>query len=930
MSDIFNDTDGELTKIANRFPEQKGVVNVPIEKEMKDAYLEYAMSVIVSRAIPDVRDGLKPVHRRILYAMNEIDCAPNKAHKKSARVVGEVIGKYHPHGDVAIYEAMVRMAQDFSMREMLVNGQGNFGSIDDDPPASMRYTEARLTKLAASMMNDLEKGTVDFKDNYDGTQQEPTVLPATFPNILVNGTEGIAVGMATNVPPHNLGELIDCCLLLIDNPNTDIDELTTIMPGPDFPTSATVLGRKGFLNAMRTGRGSVIMRGVTEIEEMKGNRQAIIISEIPYQVVKSRLIEKIVELIKEKKIEGISDIRDETNKKGIRVVIELKKDAHADVILNHLYKYTPLQTSFSYNMLLLNNMKPELMNLPQILNRFLQFREEIVVRRITHLLANARNKAHVLIGLCVAVDNIDEVIKIIRSSQDTSEARKRLGERSWPANSGIERLIALVHDRNNKVIDGQFFFTEIQIKSILEMRLSKLVGLEKEKLVNELEEIGSEIAKYLHILSNRSEVLNILKDELIAIKNEFATPRKTQIMIDEAEDTDIESLIPKEDLLITMTLNGFIKRNPLSDFAAQKRGGKGKKGMEANEDDIISDVLISNTHQAILFFSNFGKVYKLKAYQLPVGGPSKKGRAIVNLLPLQNGEKINNIVAIPENEADRVGKSLIFATKLGNIRRSDMSDFENINSIGKIAIKLDQEDALVNVVLASDEMHAMLSSKSGNSVRFPISDLRIIKSRSSDGVRGMNIGSGDEVVSLCILDGSEQSIEIRDEYLAIPYKSREKMKNGTEIDILSCVSEIKKEDGTQRVNLDLLPAAKILDMLNREQLLLAITENGYGKRSSAFEYRITSRGGKGVININTSDRNGGVVSTFVVEKGDDIMLITKAGKAIRTSVDGISVFSRSAQGVKIFDIAKDDKIVSVARIAENGEDSDFSNDGNIG
>ncbi len=899
---------------------EKGVVNVSIEKEMQASYLEYAMSVIVSRAIPDVRDGLKPVHRRILYAMNEMDCAYNKPHKKSARVVGEVMGKYHPHGDSAIYEAMVRMAQDFSMREMLVNGQGNFGSIDADPPASMRYTEARLTKLAYTMLVDLDRNTVDFKDNYDGFEKEPTVLPATFPNILVNGTEGIAVGMATNVPPHNLGELIDCCLAYLQNPNLTIDEITTIMPGPDFPTAATVMGRRGFLSAMATGRGGVMMRGVTEIEEMKGNRQAIVIKEIPYQVVKTRLIEKIVELIKDKRIEGISDIRDESNKKGIRVVIELKKDAHADVILNHLYKYTPLQTSFSYNMLLLNNMKPELMNVLQIIRRFIEFREEIIIRRITHLLLNARNKAHVLIGLCVAVDNIDEIIKIIRSSQDTAEARKRLGERAWPANSSIERVIALVHDKNNKVIDGTFYFTEAQIKAILEMRLSKLTGLEKDKLVGELEEIGLEIAKYLHILSSRDEIIKIIAEELTKIKEEFATPRRTQIIIDEAEDADIEAFIPKEDMLVTMTLNGFIKRNPLSDFASQRRGGKGKKGMEANEDDIISDVLVTNTHQAVLFFSNFGKVYRLKAYQLPLGGPSKKGRAIVNLLPLQNGEKITNVVAIPEKAEDRDSKSLMFATKKGNIRRSDMSDFESINAGGKIAIKLDSDDMLVSVILADNALHAMLSSKSGNSVRFPIADLRVIKSRSSDGVRGMNIEKNDEVVSMCILDGSEQTIETRDEYLAIPYKIRAKIKNGTSIDILSGISEIKKEDGSPRINLDLIPVEKISDMLKREQLLLAITENGYGKRSSAFEYRIVNRGGKGVININTSDRNGGVVSTFVVEESDDIMLITKAGKAIRTSVEQISVFSRSAQGVKIFDIPKGDKIVSVARIVCVGEE----------
>ena len=902
MTDMCSDT------------KEKGIVNVLIEEEMESAYLEYAMSVIVSRAIPDVRDGLKPVHRRILYSMNEIDCAYNKAHKKSARVVGDVMGKYHPHGDVAIYHAMVRMAQDFSMREMLVNGQGNFGSIDADPPASMRYTEARLTKLSSTMMEDLKKNTIDFRENYDGTQKEPSVLPATYPNILVNGTEGIAVGMATNIPPHNLGELIDCCLHYIENPSMTIDDVIKIMPGPDFPTGATVMGRAGYISAVSTGRGSVMMRGITDIEEIKGNRQAIIIKEIPYQVIKTKLIEKIVELIKDKRLVGISDIRDESNKQGIRVYIELKKDAHADVILNHLYKYTQLQTSFSYNMLVLNNMKPELMSVLGIIRRFLEFREEVIVRRITHLLLIARNKAHALIGLCVAVDNIDEVIKIIRSSKDTTEAKKRLASKSWPAGNNIERLISLVHDKNNNVIKGKFYFTQEQLKSILEMKLSKLTGLEKEKLVSELEVIGKDIEKFLYILGNNNEVINIIVNELIKIKEDFGNPRRTKVIIDEAEDSDIEDLIPKEDMLITMTINGFIKRNPLNELSAQKRGGKGKKGMQANEDDIISDVLVSNTHQAILFFSNFGKVYKLKTYQLPLGGPNKKGRAVVNLIPLQNGEKINNIVAISEKPEERENKSLMFATKNGNIRRSDMSDFENINSGGKIAIKLDDNDRLVRVVLASDDMHIMLCSKSGNAVRFPIRILRVIKSRSSNGVRGMRINTGDEVVSMCIIDGVEQEPAIRDEYLLISYSVRAKLQGATSIDVLSKVSRLKKEDGTNRVNLNIISAEQITDMISREQCILTITENGYGKRTSAFAYRVSSRGGKGVISINTSTRNGGVASSFVAENDDDIILITKLGKTIRCKASGISIVSRTSKGVRIFKLGNGDKIVSVARV----------------
>jgi len=901
---------------------EKGIINISIEKEMQNSYLEYAMSVIVSRAIPDVRDGLKPVHRRILYAMNEMDCAYNKAHKKSARVVGEVMGKYHPHGDSAIYFAMVRMAQDFSMRERLVDGQGNFGSIDDDPPASMRYTEARLTKLAYTMLSDLDRKTVDFKDNYDGYEQEPVVLPSSFPNILVNGTEGIAVGMATNIPTHNLGEVIDCCLAYLQNPNLTNEEIIEIIPGPDFPTGATIIGRKGAMEAISTGRGSVIMRGITNIEDMKGGRQSIIITAIPYQVVKTRLIDKIVELIKDKRIDGISDIRDETNKKGIRVVIELKKDAHADVILNHIYKYTPLQTTFSYNMLVLHNMKPELMNVRQIIKAFVEFREDVVTRRITHLLSVSRDKAHVVIGLCVAVDNIDEVIQIIRSSDDTVEARKRLGEKAWPANHGIERLITLVHDKNNTVVEGKFYFTELQIKAILEMRLSKLTGLEKGKLVSELEELGLEIAEYLSILSSKERITNIISEELIKIKDEFATPRKTEILIDEVGDADIESLIPREDMLVTMTINGFIKRNLLSDYTSQRRGGKGKKGMETNEDDVISDLLISNTHQTILFFSNLGKVYKMKTYQLPLGGNNKKGRAIVNILPLQSGEKINNLIPIPESKEDRDGANLVFATKKGNIRRSDMLDFESINSSGKIAIKLDLDDALINVAMASNSQHVMLCSKNGSAIRFAVDDLRVIKSRSSDGVRGMNLGRGDEVVSMCILNGHERDIEVRDEYLSIPYQNRIKMKFGTEIDVLSEINNLKKEDGSPKITID---HKIIYEMSNQEEFLLAITENGFGKRTSAFEYRITNRGGKGVININTSSRNGCVVSTFVVSDEDDIMLITKSGKLIRCKVKHISVFGRNAQGVKIIDASKDDKIVSVAKI-ENGSDINDESD----
>ena len=897
------------------------VKNVSIEKEMQSAYLDYAMSVIVSRAIPDVRDGLKPVHRRILYAMDGIDCAYNKQHKKSARIVGEVMGKYHPHGDAAIYDAMVRMAQDFSMRQILVDGQGNFGSIDDDPPASMRYTEVRLKKISTTMLADLDKNTVDFRENYDGTEKEPIVLPASFPNILVNGTEGIAVGMATNIPTHNLTEVIDATLAYIKNPMITSQEILTIIPGPDFPTGGLIMGRKGSIEAISTGRGSVVMRGKTEIEELKGGREAIIITEVPYQVVKTNLIGKIVELIKDKKIEGISDIRDESNKKGIRVFIELKKDAHADVILNHLYKFTPLQTTFSYNMLVLNNMRPELMNVRSVIEAFVKFREEVIVRRIGYLLKGCRDRAHILIGLCVAVDNIDEIIAIIRGSKDSTEAREKLIAKTWPASTGVIKLIELVGDKNNTIINNKFYFTDVQVRSILEMKLSKLTGLEKEKLINELSELEKEIADFLDILSKRDRIMGILSNELIKIKEEFGNARKTEIIVDEAEETDIEQLIPQEDMVVTFTTNGFIKRNPLDEYNAQRRGGKGKKGMETNENDLISDLVITNTHEALLFFSSLGKVYRMKTYKLPLGGNTQKGRAIVNILPLQNGEKITNFIAITAKLEDRVGKSLIFSTKKGNIRRSDMSDFENINVSGKIAIKLDSDDALIDVKLANDTEHVMLASQEGSATRFAIDDLRIIKSRSSDGVRGMNLNAKDAVVSMSILCGHEYDVAVRDEYLSIPYQIRIRFKDveTTEIDVLNAIKKLTKEDGSAMVTMD---QKLILELARNEQFVLAVTENGFGKRTSAYEYRITSRGGKGVININTSDRNGNVISTFVVDENDNIMLMTKNSKLIRCRIKEISVFSRTAQGVKIFDLEKGDKVVSVARIYGNVEESE--------
>jgi DNA gyrase subunit A len=887
-----------------------GVVNVSLEKEMQSAYLEYAMSVIVSRAIPDVRDGLKLVHRRILYAMDLMDCAPNKAYKKSARIVGDVMGKYHPHGDSAIYDALVRMAQDFSMGEVLIEGQGNFGSIDDDPAASMRYTEARLAKLSATMLADISNNTVDFKDNYDGSEREPVVLPASFPNILVNGGEGIAVGMATSVPTHNLGEVIDVCLEYINNNNeiTD-DRICEIMPGPDFPTSGIIVGAAACHKAIRTGRGSVIVRGRAEIEELKNGKSMIVITEIPYQVVKTRLIEKIYELVKDKKIEGISDIRDESNKVGIRVVVELKKESYPDIVLNHLYKYTPLQTSVSYNMLLLNNMKPELMNVRQVVSSFVAFREEIVVKRVTFFLNQARDRAHVMIGLCVTVDSIDEIISIIRSSDDFADAKGKLLSKKWHASDDIKTLIELVSDKNNKVIDGKFSFTEEQVKAILEMRLSKLTGLERSRLVDEIKELGIDIKDKLDILHSRERLMTIIKDELINIKTLFAQPRRTEIIQSEGDEDEMEKFIPKEDIVITLTKNGFIKRSSLDEYRLQKRGGKGKKGMETNDDDFVKDVTIATTHDDILIFSVKGIVYKTKAYKLPIS--SGKGRALVNLISIPKDDSVASMLNVLNSE----NEYLIFITRNGNIRKSSFSDFANINTNGKIAMKLDDDDVLINVLVASDNHHIMIATHNGLAIRSPIADLRTIKSRNSDGVRGIKLSLGDYVVSGSVIHGVEIENEVRDQYLKIPFSKRKKINNDiTDIDILDITSSLKDDNGNPKVNLDV---SNIRNLALNEDMIVVITENGYGKRTSAYWYRITARGGKGVINVNVTKKTGNVVATFKANNNDELILITNSGQIIRCPVSQISAFGRNSQGVKIFDVeSKGDKVVSVARISD--------------
>ena len=907
------------------------IVDVDISEEMKKSYLDYAMSVIVSRAIPDVCDGLKPVHRRIIYSMYECGYEYNKPFKKCARIVGDVMGKYHPHGDSSIYEALVRMAQDFSMGVKLINGQGNFGSIDNDPPAAMRYTEARMEKITSMMIDDIDKDTVDFMPNYDGTENEPTVLPARFPNLLVNGSAGIAVGMATNIPPHNLSEVINGVIAYIDNPNITVEELVEIIPAPDFPTNCLILGKSGYLQAARTGRGAVIMRGETEIEEKKG-RESIIIKSIPYQVNKAELVSKIAELVKDKKIEGISDLRDESSKEGIRIVVELKKDAMSDVILNQLYSYTQLQCNFSVNMLALNKGKPELLNLLDVIRLFTEFREEVVIRRTEYLLQKDRERAHILIGLRVAVDSIDEIIKLIKSSKDTTEARNELMARPWSAKS-VTSLIELIEDRRNKVENDQFCFTEEQARAILDMKLSKLTGLESEKIDNEINEVAERIKEYLSILSNREKLMGIIKEELLFINENFGEKRKSQIVQDNS-DIDVEDLIPKEDMVIITTVNGYIKRIPLSNYKAQNRGGKGKSGISIHEEDLTSNIFIADTHTPILFFSNKGIVYRLKTYKLPLGGNNSKGRAIVNLLPLDKEEKITTVLPLSSNKEEWINKNIIFATKMGNVRRNSMEAFENVQANGKIAIKLDDGDALVQVALCDDNDHILLSSKTGKCIRFPLEVLRVFQSRSSSGVRGIKLETKNEVVSMSILKDSKiEDYEKRDAYLKIPVADRIAIKNS----ILSENDDTIEKTEMPNINLiDKLTIEEVKQLALDEEFILTITENGYGKRTSTYEYRTTNRGGIGITNIITSKRNGNVIFSSQVSDDKDVLMMTDKGVVIRTKVKDIRISGRNTQGVTL--MKTEDKIISVAlaktdnnqeNIEENNEELNINEENKV-
>lgn len=892
------------------------LIPVSIEEEMKQSYLDYAMSVIVSRAIPDVRDGLKPVHRRILYAMHETGNDYNKPYRKSARIVGEVMGKYHPHGDSAIYDSLVRMAQPFSMSLMLIDGQGNFGSMDGDSPAAMRYTESRLAKSAHSLLEDLDKDTVDYGVNYDETEKEPLVLPAMYPNLLVNGASGIAVGMATNVAPHNAGEVIDSTLALIENPDISIEELMEICPGPDFPTGGIILGRTGSRLAMTTGRGSVIMRAKAEIEEIRPGKMAIVISEFPYQVNKAKFCERVGELVRDKKIDGITEVRDESDKQGVRTVIELRKDVIGEVILNQLYQMTPLQTSFPVNQLALNGGKPMQMDFKQVLEAFVAFRQEVITRRTVYLLNKARDRAHVLVGLAIAVANIDEVIKVIKAASDPAAARAELMSRDWNAEDVIS-LLKLVDDSGNILQGDKIKFTETQARAILDLKLQRLTGMEREKIDEEMQALAIEIQKYLDILGDRQLVINIMKSELTAVREQFAVPRRTQIQDAEFEH-DIEDLIAKEDMVVTVTHGGYIKRTPLADYRAQRRGGKGKSAMNMRDEDMTTEMLVVNTHTPVLFFSNKGKVYKLKVYKLPLGGANTRGKALVNLFPLAEGETITTFMPLPEDEDTWNNMHIFFSTTKGNVRRNDLSDFHNVMTNGKIAIGLSDDDSLVNVLPCNHDDHVMLAAKSGKCIRFPVEAVRVFKSRSSDGVRGIRLKGGDEVVSMTILGGTNFDTDERVAYLKAAAAKRR----------AAGIDDSDEGASDEQAEKDIaLSAEQFASMEAAEQMILTVTENGFGKRSSAYEYRITNRGGMGLTNIVTSKRNGNVIASLPVEEDDEIMLLTDKATVIRTRVKDIRVAGRNTQGVTILKTGKGEKVVSVVGMPESSAEEEQVDDG---
>ncbi|HEX6072436.1 MAG TPA: DNA gyrase subunit A [Sphingomicrobium sp.] len=889
-------------------PVDRDIAPISIVEEMKTSYLDYAMSVIVSRALPDVRDGLKPVHRRILFACQEAGYVAGRPYRKSSRIVGDVMGKYHPHGDAAIYDALARMTQSWSMRVPLIDGQGNFGSMDPDPPAAMRYTEARLAKVANFLLGDIDRDTVDFQPNYDASEREPQVLPARFPNLLVNGAGGIAVGMATNIPPHNLGEVLAACRAYIDDPAISTEALMDHVKGPDFPTGGFILGLSGIRGAYTSGRGSILLRSRHHVEEGRGDRRAIVLTEIPYQVGKNGLVEKIAEAAKDKRIEGVSDIRDESNRLGVRIVIDLKRDATPDVVLNQLWRHTPAQSSFPANMLAIRGGRPETLTLRDIIESFVRFREEVITRRSKFELFKARERAHILLGLVVAVTNLDEVVKLIRSSASPAVAREKLLGRAWPMEE-IRPYIALVEAVEPQKRDKSYKLSDAQVKAILELRLHRLTALGRDEIAGELEGLAKNIGELLEILANRARLYEVMRAEFDEVEAEFATPRVTELA-PAADGIEDEDLIEVEDMVVTVTMTGYIKRTPLALFREQKRGGKGRAGMATKEEDAVTNLFITSTHNPVLFFSNLGRVYRLKVWRLPEGGPNTKGRPMVNLLPLAEGETISTVVALPEDEAEWGGLHIMFATAHGTVRRNSMAAFTNIPSNGKIAMRFgtvesdsedseeqgDPTDRLIGVELLTEGDDVLIATRGGKAIRFKATDVREFQSRTSTGVRGVRLQPGDEVISMSILRRVGTTQEEREAYLKCPpWRER---------DDVECT----------------LSPERYSELNEKEQFILTVTENGYGKRSSAYEYRRTNRGGQGITNIDTSERNGGVVASFPAHQGEALMLVTDQGKMIRTTVGDIRIMGRNTQGVTIFRVAEDEHVVSVAKIDESEEE----------
>ena len=907
---------------------------VLITDEMKKSYLDYAMSVIVSRALPDVRDGLKPVHRRILFGMSELGLEPNKKHVKCARVVGEVMGKYHPHGNLAIYDALVRMAQDFSMRVPLVDGQGNFGSVDGDPPAADRYTECRLARVANTLLDDLDKDTVDFRDNYDGTLSEPSVMPAKFPNLLVNGAGGIAVGMATNIPPHNLGEVIDACLAHLDNPEITIEELCQIVQGPDFPTGAQILGRGGILAAYHKGRGSIIVRAKVEVEEIRKNREALIVTAIPYQVNKKTLIEKIGDQVRDKKIEGISNLWDESNREGMRIVIELKQGAIPDVVLNQLYRYSDLQTTFGANMLAITGGRPEQLNLKDFIQAFTAFREEVVSRRTKFLLNKCRDRAHILVGLGIAVANIDEIIMLIRTSSGPADAKEKLLARDWPAKDMLP-LLQLIADPRARMTDaGTMRLSPEQAQAILDLRLQRLTALGRDEIGDDLKKIADEIKEYLEILSSRGRIVGIIKEELTSIKTLYAKPRETEILDIEGE-LDDEDLIQREDVVVTVSHKGYIKRVPLSTYRAQRRGGKGRSGMTTRDEDVVTRIFITSTHTPVLFFSSRGMCYRMKVWRLPVGTPQSLGKFLSNLLPLAPGEVITSILPLPEDNSTWSKLELMFATRAGNVRRNSLSDFESINRNGKIAMKLDEGDQIVDVAICRPDDNVLLTSGDGQCIRFAVDDVRVFKGRDSSGVRGMRLAEGNTVISMAILHAVEATPAERAQYLKQATALRRAMNaesaaEGAEDADTAVAAPEADVDAEVIEGATELTADRFTELQAREQFLLTVSDRGFGKRSSCYDYRLSGRGGKGIAAMVVNDPNGQLVAAFPIDDSDQLMLVTDGGQLIRCPVGDVRIASRNTQGVRIFKTGDAEKVVSVERIPDDGTGGDAAGDTEAG